>query len=103
MLSKAVDLIRKQESRQAKELRRTKYLWLKNKESLNEEQKEKVHYLLEILPNLGTAYRLKESLKEIFNNSNKAEALKALNKWVINAKKANLEEINTFCDSLKRH
>ena len=103
MLSKAVDKIRKKEARQAKELRRTKYLWLKNKESLNEEQKEKVHYLLEIFPNLGTAYRLKETFKEIFNNSNKEAALEALNEWVIDAKKANLEEINSFCDSLKRH
>ena len=78
MLTKAVNNVRKLEAKGNKELRKSKYLWLRNSVNLKEKQQEKVHYLSKTPPVLGTAYQLKEAYKEIFNNAKKKAATEAL-------------------------
>lgn len=103
MLSKAVDSVRKREAVAAKELKKTKYLWLRNASNLNERQSEKIIYLAEIFPNIGKAYRLKESFKEIFNNAAPHQAADTLSEWLEDAERTNLPEIINFCQSVRKH
>lgn len=103
MLSKAVDNVRKLEAEGNKELRKTKYLWLRNAVNLKEKQQERVHYLSEIFPVLGTAYRLKEAYKEIFNNAKKEDAIEALEVWINMVKESGIYPLIQFTNSLKSH
>jgi transposase len=103
MLSKAVDSVRQLEADANKELRKSKYLWLRNASSLKPKQEERVHYLISVFPVLGQAYRLKEAYKEIFNNLKKEDAVEALEEWIKMVNESKIYPLIKFANSLKAH
>jgi len=102
-LNEAVNEIRKIEVRQYKELRSSKYLWLKNNSNLSEEQRKKVNYLSETFPNIGTAYRLKELFRNVMNDAYYDHKLKPIKQWMKQAWESVLEPIQRFVKMLKKH
>jgi len=103
LLSKALDTIRKQEQAENQLLRKSKYLWLRNRATLTPKQAHKVHYLSITFPNLGKAYQLKEQFKEVYNNVDAADALSALQEWIRIAVESKLAPLLTFVNTLKAH
>lgn len=103
LLSKAVDTIRKQEQMEATELKKTKYLWLRNEQSLTSKQQAKIYYLSICFPKIGEAYRLKELFKQIFNSANQFNSLQDLNEWMKLASESKLVQIQQFLNTLKSH
>jgi transposase len=103
MLSKAVDSVRQLETDANKQLRKSKYLWLRNASSLKANQQERVHYLSTVFPVLGEAYRLKEAYKEIFNNVKKDDAIEALEHWISMVNESKIYPLINFVKSLKAH
>jgi len=103
LLSKSLDTIRKQEQAENKELRKSKYLWLRNHVSLTKKQADRIHYLSITFPNLGTAYQLKEKFKENYNNAEPADVLVVLSEWIDLAEKSKLAPFKTFINTLKAH
>ena len=103
MLSKAVDSVRQLETDANKQLRKSKYLWLRNASSLKANQQERVHYLSTVFPVLGEAYRLKEAYKEIFNNVKKDDAIEALEHWISMVNESKIYPLINFVKSLKTH
>lgn len=75
LIGKAVDDVRKRE-RRSKDKRKkdilegTKYLWLKNRNNLNEEQSEKLNEILSTFDNLDTviAYKYRLRLQDMYEN-----------------------------------
>lgn len=75
LIGKAVDDVRKRE-RRSKDKRKkdilegTKYLWLKNRNNLNEEQSEKLNEILSSFDNLDTviAYKYRLRLQDMYEN-----------------------------------
>ena len=59
-MNKAVDQVRREEAKDYKDLKKTRYLWLKNQSNLSELQNQKINDLATSYPRLGKAYRLKE-------------------------------------------
>lgn len=102
-LNEAVDEIRRTEQREYVELKKSRYLWLKNNSNLTQDQKEKVTYLAEAYPNIGTAYRLKELLKEVLDNAYYNYRITPLNQWMKEAWRSKLEPIRKFINMLKSH
>ena len=102
-LNEAVDKIRRQEQKEHHELRKTRYLWLKNNSNLSKEQRMNVEYLEAIYPKIGTAYRLKELLKVVLDDAYHSHYLKPLNAWMKKAWESDLEPIQEFVNMLKRH
>jgi transposase len=102
-LNEAVDEIRRTEQKEYTELKKSRYLWLKNNSKLNQEQKDKVNYLAEAYPNIGTAYRLKELLKEVLDNAYYNYRVTPLNEWMKEAWKSKLEPIRKFINMLNSH
>jgi transposase len=96
LLNEELDNQRKAEKRAAKKIRKkaereanlevlngSKYVLLKNKEDLNERQKEKLTEINQISSKLAAMYRLKEEFRDIFESSeNWAEGTLRLLDWM---------------------
>ena len=66
-VNKAVDQVRRNEQSDNKELKKTRYIWLKNKNNLTKKQKEKLKSLSEMNLKTMRAYNLRLSLQEFWN------------------------------------
>lgn len=102
-LNEAVDKIRRKEQKEHLELRKTRYLWLKNNSNLNIEQRENIAYLEATYPTIGKAYRLKELLRVVLDDAYYSHYLTPLNVWMKQAWESELEPIREFVNMLKRH
>jgi transposase len=102
LLSRAIDEIRREDQKENKELKKSRYLWLKNENNLSNINLERVHYLERTYPRIGKAYRLKEQFKEIWNNVNIESTIEDLEEWIILAWASQLTPlqkfVNTICD-----
>ena len=103
-LNKAQDEVRRMEQKQNPLLTCSRYLWLKNPESLTAKQRE----LLESLryENLRTAkvYQMKLTFQDIYRNIPEAEAAEAaIKKWLSWAVRSRLEPVKDFARMVKRH
>lgn len=102
-LNKVVDEIRRKDQREYHELTKSRFLWLKNSKKLSEKDKIKVGYLSEAYPNIGTAYRLKEMLKEVLDEAVNDHSIKPIKEWMKVALQTDLKPLHGFVKMLKRH
>ena len=103
MMNEAVDEVRKQEQSTVKELKNSKYLWLKNEKNLSKKQSEKFLNLKN--QNLKTvkAYNIKLSLQEFWNSKNRNKATECLKKWYFWATHSRLTPITEAAKTIKKH
>jgi len=103
MMNEAVDDVKKQEQLTVKELKNSKYLWLKNENNLSKEQSERFLSLKN--QNLKTvrAYNIKSSLQEFWNSQNRKEATQYLKKWNFWATYSRLTPITEAANTVKKH
>lgn len=102
-LNKSIDAIRRTEQREFKELKNSRYLWLKRSENLNEEQTQKVEYLAKAFPTIGEAYRLKELFKTILDQAQIDKNTTALEAWMDEAWESGIQPIMKFIEMLCNH
>jgi len=102
-MNEAVDEIRRQDQRSYKELKNSRYLWLRNNNKLKEDQRQHLEDLAVSHPNIGTAYRLKEQLHAIFNDAQHNWRIAPLRAWMKLAAKSKLAPILKFVNMMKRH
>lgn len=104
LLNRAIDETRRTEQIDEKDLKSSRYIWLKNPENLTKKQKEKLVSLASLKLKTGRAYRMKLVFQEIFSNDpvpyNREEALRKWYSWSIRSKIAPIVE---FAKTLKRH
>ena len=103
LLNAAIDQIRRQEQQQYRELKKSRYLWLKHPNKLKDKQQERLHYLTEAYPTIGEAYRLKELFREVMDQAQQDYRLKPLNEWMKHAWNSGLAPIQGFVNMLKDH
>lgn len=103
MMNEAVDEVRKQEQSTIKELKNSKYLWLKNEGNLSEKQKERFLDLKN--QNLKTvrAYNVKLSLQEFWDSKSRKKAAQYLKKWYFWATHSRLTPITEAANTVKKH
>lgn len=102
-MNEAVDEIRRQDQRAFKELKNSRYLWLRNNSKLKEEQRQHLEYLALSYTNIGTAYRLKEQLHAIFNDAQHNWRIAPLQAWMKLAQQSKLAPVLKFVKMMKRH
>jgi transposase len=102
-MNEAVDKIRRTDQYEFKELKKSRYLWLKNHANLSKEQQKRVDYLGAAYPNIGQAHRLKELLKVVLDEAKEHHRLTPLNDWIKQAWDSGLEPIQDFVNMLHRH
>lgn len=69
LINEALDQVRRMEQIEQPGLKKTRYLWLKNRQNLNQEQQEKVLTLKDTNLKTARAYRMKISLQDLWTKS----------------------------------
>jgi transposase len=102
-LNKAVNTVRKDEVVNIAELKKTKYIWLKNENNLSEKQRQMLYgFLQECSLDTAHAYLLKQGFDQLWNvQLNAIEPL--FNAWIDKAIKTGLKPILKFVNTLYEH
>lgn len=104
ILNEAVDLVRREETKDRMELKGSRYLWLKNPSNLKASQAEQLEHLMIKKLNLKTsrAYHIKLNFQEFYQqSSHTAETF--LKKWFFWATHSRLEPMKKAAYTIKSH
>lgn len=102
-LNKAVDKVRKREVKNQDELKKTKYLWLKDKRNFTENQKKKFEEISACNYEVSRAWTIKENFRDIQFRQTAKAATELYDCWRSNALEANIEEITEVVAMFDRH
>jgi transposase len=102
MVNEAVDRVRRSEVAHQPNLKKTRYIWLKNPENLNKTQREQLTKLSDADLKTGRAYRIKLSLQR-FWLQNKYYAPLYLEDWYAWAIRSQLQPIKDVAKTIRRH
>ncbi|MDT8272449.1 MAG: ISL3 family transposase, partial [Desulfomonilia bacterium] len=88
-----------------KVLKGTRWLLLKNPDNLNAKRNERHHLeeALKLNEPLALAYYMKEYLRQIWRQPNKAKAEEILDDWVVKAKVSGIKILVNFANTLITH
>ena len=103
MLNEAVDQVRREEQRHNAELKKTRYMWLKNPNDLSIAEKEKLGSLRDMNLMTSKAYNFKLSLKDFWTFNDKLLADDFLKKWYFWATHSQIEPIIEAAKTIKSH
>ena len=103
--NEAVDEVRRAESKTRPELRRSRYVWLKNESNLTVKQREKLAWLTRPSMQLKTtrAARWRDDFNEFYSQTSSDEAETYLRRWCYGAKRSRLEPIKEFVAMVEAH
>lgn len=102
MINKAVDQVRRAENKERSELRKTRYLWLKNPANLTVSQRRKLDGLAGCNLKTARAYQIRLIFQELYDQpADEAEAF--LKKWYFWATHSRLTPIIEVAKTIKRH
>jgi len=104
LLNKAMDEVRKRDRALHKEeLKGCKYIFLKNEENLSKEQRYIKNNLINLLPNIGEAYRLKELFDTFWEIQDEENAKAFLWYWCDLAKESKIQPMIKFSNTVVSH
>lgn len=102
LVGEAVDEVRIGEQKQEPELKRTKYIWLKNETNLNAEQKETLLRLKDSNLQTGRAYRLRLALQDLWTTPHILADV-YLREWIGWATRSKLAPMVQLAKTIKQH
>lgn len=101
VINEALDKVRKSEVSEQPILKRTKYIWLKNRTNLKENQKEELQKMSKMNLKTGKAYRLKLAFQDIYNmNYSKDIAEIEFKEWIQWAVRSKLVEFKNAAKTI---
>jgi len=103
LLNVAMDEVRKKELRLHHILKGHKYLFLKSNKKLSARQKDVRNELLEVLPTIGEAYRLKILFDDFWSMENEEDAKGFLSYWCDIVNESKIFPLTKFADTVKKH
>ena len=103
IVNAAMDQVRREEQRDCKDLKKTRYHWLKNDENLKEEHIERREELAELYPTVGKAFRLKSLFRDFWEFKHPDDAEAFLNQWCWEALKSELIPFQNAVKTLQNH
>ena len=102
-MNEAVDQVRRQEQAHNASLKRTRYIWLKNPENLNQKQIKKLGSLKDIRLKTSKAYEIKLSLRDFWDIRDPGLAQSYLKKWYFWATHSRLTPVIDKAKTFKNH
>jgi transposase len=86
-------------------LKGTRWLLLKNPENLDQHRNEaeRLHEALQLNQPLATAYYMKEDLRLLWDQPNKATAKRQMTAWVAKARASGIQMLKKFANTLLAH
>lgn len=105
LLNEAVDNVRREEVKSESSLKKSRYIFLKNRKNLTKKEKEKFDGLLLSKMNLKTmrAYRIRESFQDIYRSDTLEDFTYLLNKWYYWATHSRLVPVINVAKTIKSH
>ena len=104
LVNTAVDEVRRQEVKSTPSLKRSRYLWLKDKHDWTRRQILQYTDLKRLNLKTHRAFRIKEALREIYRSApDRATAEPLLNQWYRWARRCRLEPIKRVAKTLQDH
>jgi transposase len=103
--NEAVDEVRRAESKSRPELKRSRYVWLKNEANLTAHQRETLAWLTRPSLALKTARaaRWRDDFNEFYTKTDAEEAEVYLRRWCYGAKRSRLDPIKEFVATVEAH
>ena len=102
-LNKAVDKVRRREVKTQEELKKSKYLFLKDKLNFTEKQRLRFEAISRGNYEVSRAWQVKESFRDIQFKQERGEAISIYAHWRMDAKRTNIKEVNDVVDMFDRH
>lgn len=102
-LNKAVDKVRRREVKTHHELKKTKYLWLKDQMSYTDKQQTQFDAISEANYEVSRAWRVKENFRDIHFGQDRLDTLSLYAFWRMDAKRVNIPEVNQVIEMFDRH
>ena len=104
LANNAVDEVRRQEAKSTPSLKRSRYLWLKDKHDWTSRQINQYTDLKRLNLKTHRAFRIKEALREIFRTApDRTAAEPLLEQWYRWARRCRLEPIKQVAKTLREH
>lgn len=105
IINEAVDRVRREEVKKEVELKKTRYIFLKNQKNLTKKQREKFEELSLNKIGLKTmrAYRIRESFQNIYYSDTVEDFTVLLKKWYFWATHSRLEPVIEAAKTIKNH
>ncbi len=105
VINKAVDEVRREEQKETPELKKTRYVFLKNEDNLTIKQKEKLEELRLSKTNFKSmrALHIRENFQEIYQSKNSEEFEILMKKWYFWATHSRLKPIKAAAKTIKSH
>jgi transposase len=102
-LNKAVDKCRRREVKKHEELKRTKYLFLKDKMNFTDEQYFKFESIKNVNYEVAKAWRIKENFRDILFMQPLQSAMTLYRIWRRDTLSAKIKEVNDVIEMFDRH
>jgi len=103
LMNGAIDAVRRIEVEEARELKHSRYLWLKNPENLTERQKAAMAGLSHTHLRTARAYQIKLVLQDLWKHTKRAAAEQHLRRWYYWATHSRIEQVVAVARAIKRH
>jgi transposase len=103
LVNDAVDKVRRAESKQRPELKRSRYLWLKNERHLSAEQSANLDALSKMHLKTARAYRLRLAFQDIYEQPSPGWGELILERWYSWAVRSRLEPMKDAARTIMRH
>jgi len=103
MVNKALDEVRRKESKDRPELKKTRYCWLKNPSNLNAQQEATLQELKTSNLLTAEAYRMKLTLQDFYEQSNPKAARHFLTEWCQMVQESTLKPMKKVAGTLLKH
>jgi transposase len=103
IINEAVDQVRREEVKSRPELKRSRYVWLKNETNLSSAQRETRDSLAKSNLKTARAYQIRLSFQDLYDQPSAEAAADHLKRWYFRATHSRLEPIIDAARTIKRH
>ena len=103
LVNDAVDKVRRAEVKDRPELKKSRYLWLKNEPSLSAESRVTLQALTRLHLRTGRAYQLKLAFQQIYQQPTRDWGKLFLHRWYDWAIRSRLEPMKDAARTVKKH
>jgi transposase len=103
LANKGVDDVRRMEARERPELKRSRYVWLKNRSNLSARQRERLQELQGMNLETAEAYRMRLTLQDFYEQANPRAAAMFLADWCEMVLDSGLEPMKKVARTLMDH
>lgn len=104
LANQALEAVRREEVRDERWLKKTRWCWLKDKDKWTAKERDKMQWMPHTRLKTARAWRLKEALRDIYRaRGDASQSAQALKKWLHWAQRCRLPAFKDLAKTIKQH